>query len=238
MSTLDKRWPYWALALLAVGVLAASQIVLPSLVANHIEQAFHDGYPGAEFIQVQVAAWPALKIITGRFDRLHLDARLFSQGGLEVDAFLVDAKELKINPAALREGVLEIDRVGDLQATVLIREEALNEYLWAKVDPARFMRIELARDQARLVGEMNLFQRTFDLSLDGRFEVLGRTRVGFVVEQLTVEKLQVPKVLLDTVQSKWNLAMDFSELPVPVALQEVRLEEDSLYVFGTKWDGS
>ena len=53
-----------------------------------------------------------------------------------------------------------------------------------------------------------------------------------MVEQLTVEKLQVPKVLLDTVQSKWNLAMDFSELPVPVALQEVRLEEDSLYVFG------
>jgi len=235
---LDRRWPFWALALLAVGVLIASQIVLPSFVASHIEQAFHDGYPDAEFIQVQVAAWPAIKLIAGRFDQLHLDARLFSQGGLKVDAFLVDAKDLKINLPALRGGAVEIDHVGDLQATVLIGEDSLNEYLWAKADPARFMRIELAREQARLVGEMNLFQRTFDLTLDGRFEVLGRTRVGFVVEQLTVEKLQVPKVLLDTVQSKWNLAMDFSELPVPVALQEVRLEEDSLYVFGTKWDGS
>ncbi len=237
MRMLDRRWLPWALALVAVGVLIASQIVLPPLVANRIEEAFHEGYPDAEFIQVKVEAFPALKIITGRFDRLDLDARLFSQGGLKVDAFLVDAKKLKISPAALSKGVVQIDEVGDLQATVLIGEDSLNEYLWAKVDPARFMRIELTRDRARLVGEMNLFQRVLDLSLDGRFKVLGRTRVGFVVEQLAVEKLQIPKVLLDTVQSKWDLAMDFSELPVPVALQEVRLEEDSLYVFGTKWDG-
>ena len=161
MSTLDKRWPYWALALLAVGVLAASQIVLPSLVANHIEQAFHDGYPGAEFIQVQVAAWPALKIITGRFDRLHLDARLFSQGGLEVDAFLVDAKELKINPAALRKAYW-----GSIGSGICRRRcssgRGPERVSVGQGGSCPVHAIELARDQARLVGEMNLFQRTFD----------------------------------------------------------------------------
>ncbi|MGI6037260.1 MAG: DUF2993 domain-containing protein [Limnochordia bacterium] len=231
-----KKPLLFSVVLILVG-LTLTQVFLPSYVAGRIEEAFLAAYPDTHLVQVEIEAFPALRLFGGGVDRFRFDARGFTYNGLNIEAFLVDGDQLQIPIMSLLRGQeFLFQSLGNLRATVLLKEEALNQYLWTKIDPIQLIEIQLERDAARLLGEVELLGRKFNLSLAGGFHVAPENKLVFVPDALTVEELQVPRLVVDAVADNLDLTIDFSRLPFTLTLESVRLEEGSLYIFARDRD--
>ena len=138
-----------------------------------------------------------------------------------------------MDPGALyRRGELLLENAADLRLTVLFTEEGINDYFWEKVDPSKRFRIRLKPDGTVLQGTLALLGQELEINLQGVFEIRDGTRIVFIPKALTVEQLQIPQFLLQSVVQDKALIIDLGGLPVPLVVDEIRLAEGQLYAFG------
>lgn len=62
--------------------------------------------------------------------------------------------------------------------------------------------------------------------------VKGTDRVAFEPERLSLERLEVPAFILKMLAERWVIRLDFSSLPFPLELTDVRISGGRLYVYG------
>lgn len=229
-------WIYRAgavILLLLLLLAGASQLYLPGLVERELETGVAKAFGRVDSIVARVEARPALQMLWGRFPSLQLEARQLETEGLEIEGFFVDARDLAIDPVdLLRKRELTIRSARSLHVTVAVGQDGLNRYLWTKVDPGRMFRVSIVKGNVSLVGQVNILGNAIDLSVGGHFEVRDRNKVAFIPEGLSVEKASVPRFLVDAIAKQWALLLDFSNLPLPIEVQEVRLDSGRLYVYG------
>jgi hypothetical protein len=116
--------------------------------------------------------------------------------------------------------------------TVLFTEDGINRYFWEKVDPGKKFSIKLKADGTVLQGTLAVLGQELDVNLQGVFEVRDGTRIVFIPKALTVEQLQIPQFLLQSLVEDKALIIDLAGLPVSLVVDEIRLAEGQLYAFG------
>lgn len=222
----------WAvvIALILVGL---TQLLLPPVLENHVERSLRQRLMEPEYVKVEIQAWPALTSLLGRFYLIRIEARDFVVDKLPVGAFLVQGRRVRLDPGALySNGQLLLENVADLRLTVLFTEDGINKYFWDQVDPEKRFHITLTPEQAVLEGSVIFFGQKIDLTLKGVFEIRDQTRILFMPEALKVEQLEVPEVILKALVEDKALVLDLAGLPVPLAIDEIRLEQGQLFAFG------
>lgn len=217
-------------ALIVVGL---TQILLPPVLETKVERSLGQRLTKADYLKVDIQAWPALGSLMGRFDRISIEARDFVVDKLPIGAFLVQGHQVRLNPGALyRNGQILLENAADLRLTALFTEEGINQYFWEQVDPEKRFHIVLTQEDAVLEGAITFFGQQIDLVLRGVFEIRDQTQIIFLPEALTVEKVTVPQVILKSLVEDKALIMDLAGLPIPLVIDEIRLEEGQLYAFG------
>lgn len=224
-----------ALFVVAFAILAVIQFTLPGMIESRIESELARTLPGARLIRAEVEAFPAVMLLLGRLDRLDLDVRGATFDGLIVDAALIDGRHLVVDTGKLLRGQgVAITSASELRTTLAIAEDDLNEYLWSQLPDARGFRVSLDRGEAALKGALNLFGRQLQVHVSGYFRVDGPTQVVFIPEEVSVENARVPQVLIDLVTQEWEIGFDFGELPFGLVIEELRVENGQLLIYGAR----
>lgn len=221
----------WAVVI--VLLVGLTQVLLPPVLESRVERSLRERLTEADYLKVDIQAWPALASLLGRFHVIRIDARNFVVDKLPVEAFLVEGREVRLNTGALyHNGELLVENAADLRLTVLLTEDSINRYFWEQVDPEKRFQVSLTPQGAVLEGAVAFFGQQLDLTLRGVFEIRDQTRLIFMPEALTVENVAVPQVLLKSLVEDKALIMDLAGLPIPLVIDEIRLETGQLYAFG------
>ncbi|NLA58407.1 MAG: DUF2993 domain-containing protein [Firmicutes bacterium] len=222
----------WAIVI-ALVLAVLTQFLLPPVLENQVEQALKERLREVEYLEVDIQAWPAVASLVGRLHSVYIEARDFLIDDLPVGAFIVQGRRVSLNPGALyRNGELLLDNAADLRLTVLFTEDGINRYFWEKVDPGKKFSIKLKADGTVLQGTLAVLGQELDVNLQGVFEVRDGTRIVFIPKALTVEQLQIPQFLLQSLVEDKALIIDLAGLPVSLVVDEIRLAEGQLYAFG------
>lgn len=229
-----RRWPY-AILLVVCVLLGTSEWFLPRWASSRLEQSLRRslGQPG--WLQVQVRAFPAFRLLAGRIDRLHVEAREFPVGGLAVEACLLEGRGVVYDaPQLYRQGVFALNGLDSLRVSLVVNEKALNEYFWRQADPSHRFRLQLADSKASLSGSLEFLGRPLQLAVGGRLSIAGPTTLSFLPEELSLQQFQLPRFILDAFARRWTIHLDFSSLPFPLQLTDVTVQQGRLYVYGQK----
>ena len=222
----------WAIVI-ALVLAVLTQFLLPPVLENQVEQALKERLREVEYLEVDIQAWPAVASLVGRLHSVYIEARDFLIDDLPVGTFIVQGRRVSLNPGALyRNGELLLDNAADLRLTVLFTEDGINRYFWEKVDPGKKFSIKLKADGTVLQGTLAVLGQELDVNLQGVFEVRDGTRIVFIPKALTVEQLQIPQFLLQSLVEDKALIIDLAGLPVSLVVDEIRLAEGQLYAFG------
>ena len=220
-------------AVIIILLVGLTQVLLPPILENRVERSLKERLTEADYLKVDIQAWPALASLLGRFHLIRIEARDFVVDKLPVGAFLVEGRKVQLNTGALyHNGQLLLENAADLRLTVLFTEEGINQYFWEQVDPQRRFHISLTPEGAELEGAIVFFGQQLDLTLRGVFDIRDQTRLIFIPEALSVEKVAVPQVLLKSLVEDKALIMDLAGLPIPLVIDEIRIETGQLYAFG------
>lgn len=226
-----------AVALLVALMIAfgGSQAYLPHMVEQRLATGIGKSMGPAERVSVQVMSFPALQLLTGRLQRLTVDMRQVELDGLKVEAFFVDAQNLVVDAQKLRRGEgVEVRAADSLRVSAVIAEAALNDFFWSKLDPSRAFSIKLEPNVAKLRGSVNFLGHSIDLTVNGHFEVVQPTQVGFVVDEVKVEKMSLPRFLMESLAKRWSLQIDLASSAVPLEISDVRVEQERLFIYGRR----
>lgn len=220
------------LAAALIGVLVGSQFLLPPFFERRLERAIAQSSGGAALVSVQLTAAPAISLVTGSVRALAIDVRGATFGDLPVAAFLFDGRHLVVDvPRLLRGGGFALRHAERFNATLALREEDLNRYLWQKVDPSRQFRIELLRDGIHLAGRVSVLGFGVDVRVAGRFVVKDRTKIAFEPDEVALGQTRLPAFLQRMLAERWGMLIDLSSAPVPLELSELRSDQGMLFVY-------
>ena len=155
--------------------------------------------------------------------------------GLRVEAFIIDAQNLVIDPQKLRRGEgVEVKAADSLRVSAVIAEEDLNAFFWEKVDPSRNFSIVLEPDVAQLRGSVSFLGHSIGITVNGHFEVVQPTQVSFIVDEVKVEKVSLPRLIMDSLAKRWTIHIDLATAVVPLEISDVRVAQDRLFIYGRR----
>ncbi|MBE3577047.1 MAG: DUF2993 domain-containing protein [Limnochordales bacterium] len=214
-------------------VLLSAEIWLPGWASTLLEEALRQELAPAGFVEVKARSYPSFRLLAGRIDRFRAEGREFAVGGLRVEALIVEGQGVTYDsPSLYRRGEFRLRTADSLRVTLVVNERALNEFFWQQADPQHRFRLSFDGGQAKLQGSFSVLGREFNIMVSGRLIVKGSDRVAFEPERLSFEKLQLPAFVLKMLAERWVIRLDFSSLPFPLELTDVRLTGGRLYVYG------
>ncbi|MGE5574325.1 MAG: DUF2993 domain-containing protein [Bacillota bacterium] len=226
----------YAIALAALAIVCVfliGEAAIPGAVSTRLEKTIVANVDEAGSVRVYVRTFPALAVALGRIDFLRVDARDISVDGLRVQRLFLDARHANVDMrAVLRGGKLEVRHIAKGDVTVILAEDALNDYFHSRDGVLRLLTVRLRPGAATVSGSANLLGVKVDVALDGRFVVQGDTRLAYVVDRFRVGNAVVPEVIKDGLLKSVDLSVDVSRLPLPLVLRDVSVQDGVIYIFG------
>lgn len=225
--------PLLILLLVVLGVVVLSQFLLPSWVeeqlAGWIGRSIH-----TSLVEVEATSFPSIKLLWGDFDLLRVDARQAKIGELEVSGFLFDARGVAVDPAALLlRRRMHFRHIQHLKATIFLSEEGLNRYFKTVAQTAVPASVQLLEDKVVARATVTVLGMPLNLRVEGHFVLAEDGRaIRFQPQRLEVQNSPLPPLVLQLLRDQLILPVELRELPVPIRLTNLRLEEGRLYLFG------
>lgn len=226
------RWFLLTLVGLVCVLLISSQVVLPGLFGDYILEELVPVIDDSGSVQLQVSAYPALKMFAGKMDYLKVDGENINLGNiptshvfLEVRGLNFDTKELISNKT------LKVKDLKEGNMTALITEEGLNSYFRSVNRTFDDFVIILGPDNIpRIKSDVEILGMKLNIIVEGRFIVENGTKIKFIPNKFIVENTQVPSLLLSQLVNEWDLCLDIGKLPFPLYVKEVRVEDGNILI--------
>lgn len=233
---MSPRWRAALIVVLIVLALAAgaAQLYLPPLVEARLEGALAQALQVDSGVEARLTAMPAVRLLWGHVDQVHITAEGAHLDGLRVDKVLIQGNRVRIDAPELRRtgrlAVLDADR---LDVSFQVSEDDLDRFVkeYARGMPAEF-ETELADGSLQLHGELAFFGRTFPLTVEGSLELVSSTRIDFVPSRIVVDTMQVPQFVLEGAMQvdELRVGLDVARFPVPLEVSSVVLQPGWLTV--------
>lgn len=210
--------------------LGVAQFLLPAATEHALQQALTESLaPGA--IDVDVQAFPAVKLLTGKIDRLVVRLDHFDLQGFPLERAEMELNGFQVEPVALlgkKELEISVARPAVFQA--IISQESLNKYLERQkissmLENARFLLIE---EQATLQGEIVFLGARVPVELDGDFHIKEGNIFQFIPERVRLQGFDLGETFEARLLQKVGISLDLGNLPFRLLQPEVKLEPGQL----------
>lgn len=216
------------IVLLVLVILAvAGGFAAPYLIARGIEVGF-DRILGVS-ATVDLEAYPSLRLLLGRFDKLTIVTNDVPLGGIQAREYRVALEQVGVNLRKLlfnRE--LEFTEPGEMYVTIVISEAELSRYLWDQLPLLEGWQVLINPDEILLSGKAHVLNSELDAEITGYLSAVQGDRVQFAVRSMQLQGVAVPADLVLAAFLGSEFYIDLSEAPVPLELLEVRLEAGQL----------
>lgn len=227
---MKRAWLSVCLFLVLVAVLALPRLVVVPKVARGLEEELAVSLRSEE-LTVAIQSPLGWELLLGRIPGFSLSAKNAVLAGVTVARVEVEGQELLFEPWTLfRHHELILSRVGTLNGTFVVTEDALNEVLWQEVDPSRRLWLEVSPAGLWVAGTVNIWNMELSVRILGDVVVENGTALRYVAKDLTVQEARVPSILLELLKDTFNFAVDFGPLPLPVQMEAVEYLEHEIKI--------
>lgn len=212
-------------------------LLLPQLLANWAEKqlaaAITESFADVSSVTVSVGKGSLVSWARGQLVDLRFEGReLATKDGFPLDAFFFEAKLIRIQLGTLiREGKVELLSSHGAQATVVLAQDSLSAYLQKSPQPLQDLRMELAGGKATLHGTAILLGQKVKLSIAGKFTPF-KGELRFMPTDFYVANFEVPRFLLKALGKEVEFTIPLGNLPLPLKLESVRIENGHAYLAG------
>lgn len=216
------------LILVSVLTFGLTEFALPEFYAHQIEAGFRQQVEKVEAIDVSISTHPALLLLTGHIQKGSIHARGVKIQGLDIAELNASYKDLVF--AKTEGGVKAVSGTNTyFQATFL--ESDLNRYIRAKYPQLNGVTLELTPGAAILTTQVKLFNTTMPIEARGKFSVPNNHTIRFALDGLELGKLSLTS-LANNILPEVKFDMELGKYPLPLDLEEVRVEQDRVQVLG------
>lgn len=219
-------------------IVAVSEAALPSVVARRIERAVASGFTHVDSVAARASAFPAVRTLLGQLDRLDLEIRGARLAGVRVDSINVHSTDVSATLSDFAPGSLRWARaLGNSEVVGYISDVDINEYLSGRNDALRAFRVTFTDGLVRLDGTVSLAGLDVSVGSRGHLVIVNGNRLVYAVDELSVERSQLPGFLFDMLEGRIELGVDLSGLPFGISLEGMRIESGVVCVYGTTGEG-
>ncbi|GAB6100079.1 hypothetical protein JCM16358_19580 [Halanaerocella petrolearia] len=227
---MTKSIKFWFVIIIIV-IMIGLQLLLPGFFAQEVKKSLKNEVESWQQLEVDVDAFPAVKVLIGRIDELDLVGRGIKLNGTRVDSLEATFKDLKLKET--KEG-WQVTEGKNTYLDLEITEEDLNNYLLTKPALKIFknFKVDLTSSQVIMTGLINFFNAEVNLQLAGNFVVANKDKIVFKSDKLAVENIVVPGEVIKELKNKLQFKIDLAKLTVPIRVRKVNLEQDKLQLLG------
>jgi hypothetical protein len=220
----------WVLILTAV--LLLPRIVLPGLFEKTVVEYLEAELGGESQIKIQTRfGW---ELLFGRFASISIYGRNWNLNGLPIAAFELSSRDAAIDvQRLLQNGDFAYLGAEELHAELILSEAGLNQYFWERLDRNQLFTIDLRENQAALNGTVELWQISWSVSLLTELQIIDPAQIVIMPVDFLIEDTRVPSLLLELVSEAYTLQIDLGDLPIPIQLDEIRIKEDRIELYGS-----
>lgn len=207
-----------AVAVVLMGVVSPVNAIADQVAENTLRRQIYS----AETLAVRVDNAPNYRIVQGRVQRVRVAGKgVMPIEGVRIEQLGLEAEAIALNPQALRDGTVELDRPLELAAQIILTEADLNQALQAPavVDQLQSMTLQLPgaaafgieryilvdpqvdlqggdRLQFSVTLQERRTQRRLQIQVASGLEVLGGQRLRLVDPAIQIDGQAVPAELL------------------------------------------
>ncbi|OCL25482.1 hypothetical protein U472_14135 [Orenia metallireducens] len=212
-------------------ILAFMQFYLPESISQRLSSTLREEVDKSDRLEVDIDSFPAIELLIGRVDNLEISADNLIIDSLPINKFEGEFKDLKVKKI---EGQWQVTEGKNTYLNLKVLEKALNQYLVSREELNIFdkFKMELLKNKVMMTGDIQFFNANVNIQLAGNFVVKDKDTIVFNSDELAVENIIIPKSLIEQIKDKLQFEIDFADLPFPVEIQQVNLEEDSLKILG------
>lgn len=229
-----KRILLFSLMLILGLVVGASEVLLPTYYSSQVETGLRKQLNGVESLDVNISSHPGFLLLLGRVQQGSISAKEVQLQGNKVKDLLIQQVEAEYEDLVFvnnPEGAKAISGTNTFfQAT--FREADLNRYLNQRYTGFDQLDLDLTKDLATLGLQVTLFNTKISVKVAGNFQLIDSQAIRFVPQDLELENVKVPSILLDRVTEEIKFDLPLGEYPLPLDLREVRVAEGELQVLG------
>lgn len=187
-----KRLSIIVLVILAVAV--AGEIAMPWLVGDLIARGMTDA-TGSDRVTAQVAKRPAVAMLAGGFDSIHIHAQEAKVDKIvfaELDAALSDvALDMQ---TLVSQHKVEVQRVRDVELTAVITQEELSRYINQSVKGIKNAQVKIENGRVQVQANFLLGQiASIAIILDGKIVGDGY-KIKFVTDRFVLNNTTVGNI--------------------------------------------
>jgi hypothetical protein len=225
------RWFFLTAVGLTCVLLIASQMALPGVFEEFMMDGLIASIEETGSVDLQVTAYPALKMFWGRFDYLKADGTDIVIGNVPVSQIFFEISGLTLDSKKLMtKRTLEVRSLKGGNMTLLLTEEGINTYFHGLNDSFDRFHIDLSDNIPKVVGNVEILGIKLDIRVEGRFIVENSTKIKFIADKLVVENTQVPRLLINQLMNELDLTLDLGKIPLPLNVRDVKVEENNILI--------
>ncbi|WP_097016615.1 LmeA family phospholipid-binding protein [Orenia metallireducens] len=212
-------------------ILAFMQFYLPQSISQRLTSTLKEEVDKSDRLEVDIDSFPAIELLLGRVDNLKFSADNLIIDSLPISNFEGEFKDLRVKKV---DGQWLVTGGENTYLNLKFSEEELNQYLASREELDIFdkFKMELLKNKVMMVGDIQFFNATVNIQLAGNFVVKDKDTIVFSSDELAVQNIIIPKSLIEQLKDKLQFEIDFADLPFPVKIEQVKLEEDSLEILG------
>lgn len=227
---MKRRWPIRiALVLVIVLILIPKILVVPAITKQlkvELQTEFQ-----TDHVEVRLHAPLGWELIFGRLPGIDVEMKSALVDNLVLSEVQVAGSEIRFSPKRLFEKwEMAYEGAEKLEGTVTVTEKELNALLWEEVDPEQLFNFTITKQGLAVVGAIPLWGQEIAFTLHGNLEPVGGANVRFVPRDLEVQATRIPPFLLEVLNQSYDLVLDFSIFPYPVAISQILFEDAKLQI--------
>ena len=231
MRTKVTGWLVAIILIIAAVVLVVPYYVLPRTAARVISHVLRTELGGTADVSVETnLGW---ELVLGRFPEIEIAGANWNLDGLPIKNFFLRGRNVQFELLSLvRNRKFVYLSAADLQVELTITEQGLNQYFWARIDPEQKFRIELVKDRALLIGALELWQTSWNVSLAAEFSIRKPAAIIMTPVEFMIFDTRVPNVLLELINEKYLFQFNLDRLPIPIILERIELCDEYVVLYG------
>lgn len=221
-------------AALFIALALVVELLLPAVVARGVAAGLDKIIGPGETINVQLKAYPALKMLTGRIDQITVKTSNVQAAGLVIDQLTATIDQVSVNlRTLLTKRQIQTTKSPNLDVKLTISEQNLKQYVLANVKGVKDPRLTIEPGKVTAGGYLTFNGKDYFVVGEGRFVIRDGGKIGLELTGLKVDDQEMPAGLLSKVMEMLggtDLFIDMTKFPVPLEATGVQMNDKSLVI--------
>lgn len=215
--------------------LLLCEFTLPALAERVIKSEMARSSLKPQEVKARLFAFPAAKILMGRFDGIDLELSGVNLGGCRASLLILQVPQGSVDPGELLQGGSDfvLHTGGPVKLRLVLSEEDLNNYLSTiKVPGISDPELELTSRYVKLKGRVGILGTSFSVQMWGNFRPGDNGEIVFSPIDVRVGSESLPPELSRKLASRLRFELNGSKLPFAIRVKEVDAEPGRLVITG------